>query len=69
MITAIVAEAIMTGAPVAKLPYRTDGPALSKEDSATEKQKAACSKYPYRKVVGQLMYGMVHTMVSIMIVS
>ena len=66
MITAIVAEANMTGAPDAKLPYPTDGPALSKEDSATEEQKAACSKYPYRKVVGQLMYGMVHTMVSIM---
>ena len=23
-------------------------------------------KYPYRRVVGQLMYGMVHTMIGIM---
>jgi hypothetical protein len=60
MVTAIVAEAHMTSAPDAKLPYPTDGPALSKEDSATEEQKAARSKYPYRKVVGQQMYGMVH---------
>ena len=25
-----------------------------------------CMKYPYRRIVGQLMYGMVHTMVSIL---
>jgi hypothetical protein len=43
------------------------GPPLSKEDCpTTDEQKAKCSKYPYRKVVGQLMYGMVHTMVTIM---
>ena len=66
MITSIVADANMTGAPDAKLPYPTDGPNLSKQDCPTEDQKAECSKYPYRKVVGQLMYGMVHTMVTIM---
>ena len=66
MITSIVADANMTGAPDAKLPYPTDGPNLSKLDCPTEEQKAECAKYPYRKVVGQLMYGMVHTMVTIM---
>jgi hypothetical protein len=66
MITSIVADANMTGAPDAKLPYPTDGPNLSKQDCPTEDQKAECTKYPYRKVVGQLMYGMVHTMVTIM---
>ena len=25
-----------------------------------------CMKYPHRRVVGQLMYGMVHTMVGIL---
>ena len=39
---------------------------LSKQDCPTEDQKAECMKYPYRKVVGQLMYGMIHTMVTIM---
>ena len=29
-------------------------------------QLSECSKFPYRRVVGQLMYGMVHTLVSIM---
>ena len=66
MITSIVADANMTGAPDAKLPYPTDGPNLSKQDCPTDEQKVECSKYPYRKVVGQLMYGMVHTMVTIM---
>jgi hypothetical protein len=66
MITSIVADANMTGAPDAKLPYPIDGPNLSKQDCPTEEQKAECTKYPYRKVVGQLMYGMVHTMVTIM---
>jgi hypothetical protein len=41
--------------------------ALSKKDCpVTPEQKQKCSQYPYRKVVGQLMYGMVHTMVTIM---
>ena len=34
--------------------------------TATDEQKQTCSKYPFRKVVGQLMYGMVHTLVTIM---
>jgi hypothetical protein len=48
------------------LPYPMTGESLSKLDNATEDQKAECSKYPYRKVIGQLMYGMVHTLVTIM---
>ena len=39
---------------------------LSKKDCATEDQKKECTKYPYRRVVGQLMYGMVHTLITIM---
>jgi hypothetical protein len=66
MIDAIVKEANMDGAPDAKLPYPLDGPALSKADCATEDQKAACSRYPYCKMVGQLIYGMFHTVVTIM---
>ena len=66
MITSIVKDANMTGAPEAKLPYPSDGPSLSKQDCPTEQQKEECSKYPFRRVVGQLMYGMVHTMVTIM---
>ena len=66
MINSIIADANMTGAPDAKLPYPIDGPNLSKADCATDEQKQTCSKYPFRKVVGQLMYGMVHTMVTIM---
>ena len=67
MITSIVEEANIAGARNEKLPYPMHGPPLSKEDCpTTDEQKAKCSKYPYRKVVGQLMYGMVHTMVTIM---
>ena len=39
---------------------------LLKKDCATEDQKQECAKYPYRRVVGQLMYGMVHTLITIM---
>ena len=43
------------------------GNALSKMDCpTTPEEKLKCSKYPYRKVVGQLMYGMVRTRVTIM---
>ena len=66
MTSAIVLESNLTGANDAKLPYPVDGDALSKRDCATDAEKAVCSKYPYRKIVGQLMYGMVHTMVTIM---
>ena len=45
MITSIVADANMSGAPDA---YPTDEPNLSKQDCPTENQKAECTKYPYR---------------------
>ena len=51
MITEIVKEANLTAA---------------KKDCATEDQKKECTKYPYRRVVGQLMYGMVHKLITIM---
>jgi Reverse transcriptase (RNA-dependent DNA polymerase) len=67
MITSIVKEANISGAKDAYIPYPLDGPALSKADCpTTEEEKRECQKYPYRRVVGQLMYGMVHTMVTIM---
>lgn len=67
MLTSIVKEQNISGDKDEKLPYPTDGPALSKADCpATEEDKRECQKYPYRRVVGQLMYGMVHTMVPIM---
>ena len=31
-----------------------------------EDQKKECAKYPYRRVVGELMYGTVHTLITIM---
>jgi hypothetical protein len=65
MIEEITKEMNLTGAKGELLPYPIDGPALSKADNATEDQKAESSKYPYRRIVGQLMYGMVHTMVCI----
>ncbi len=65
MIEEITKEMNLTGAKGEQLPYPVDGPALSKADNATEDQKAECGKYPYRRIVGQLMYGMVHTMVCI----
>ena len=43
-----------------RLPYPIGNDPISKADSATEEQKPECSKYPYRRVVGQLMYGTVH---------
>ena len=61
----IIKEANLTGAKNERLPYPLGKIALSKLDSATEEQKKECSKYPYRRVVGQLMYGMVHTMIGI----
>jgi hypothetical protein len=66
MIDEIVRECNMTGSKDEHLPYPMTGASLSKEDNATDDQKAECSKYPYRRIVGQLMYGMVHTMVCIM---
>ena len=66
MINSIVSEANVQGMPDAKLPYPMDGLALSKVDCALDEEKLECSKYPYRRIVGQLMYGMVHTMVNTM---
>lgn len=67
MITSIVQEANISGDKDEKLPYPLDGLALSKADCPiTEEEKRSCQAYPYRRVVGQLMYGMVHTMVPIM---
>ena len=62
-ITEIIKEANLTGAKDERLPYPLGNAALFKLDSATEEQK---KEYRYRRVVGQLMYGMVHTMIGIM---
>ena len=66
MITVIIREANLTRAKDERLPYPLGSTALSELDSATEEQKKEWSKYPYRRGVGQLMYGMVHTMIGIM---
>ena len=67
MISSIITEANASGARDQTLPYPLTGEALSKNDCAIdEEEKKQCAKYPYRRVVGQLMYGMVHTMVTIM---
>jgi hypothetical protein len=68
MIDLIIDEANISGAKDEHLPYPTDAqqPTLSKLDCPTNDiDRAVCQKYPYRRVVGQLMYGMVHTMVCI----
>ena len=69
MIDSIIKEANKSGAKDMHLPYPTGDqePALSKLDNAsTPEERMQCMKYPYRRVVGQLMYGMVHTMVDIL---
>ena len=67
MITSIVKEANISGYRDKYIPAPMEGLALSKADCPqTEEEKRECQKYPYRRVVGQLMYGMVHTMVPIM---
>ena len=48
------------------LPYPLGGLSLSKLHNASPAQQADCSKFPYRRIVGQLMYGMIHTMMPIM---
>ena len=48
------------------LPYPLGGESLSKLDNASPAQLAECAKFPYRRIVGQLMYCMVHTMMPIM---
>ena len=69
MIDSIVKEANVGGSLNAHLPYPTDAqqPPLSEKECASAHEKKDQSfKYPYRRVVGQLMYGMVHTMVCIL---
>jgi Reverse transcriptase (RNA-dependent DNA polymerase) len=66
MINDILKELNVTGAKGEKLPYPVSLPNLSKQDNATDSERESCQEYPYRRVVGQLMYGMVHTMVTIM---
>ena len=39
------------------VPYPLDKTSLSKLDNASPAQLCECSKFPYRRVVGQLMYG------------
>ena len=66
MIDDILKELNVTGAKGERLPYPMDEPKLSRLDNASVTDQVECGKYPYRRVVGQLMYGMVHTMVTIM---
>ena len=66
MIESIIKEANVSGCRDEHLPYPLTGPNLSKQDNATDEERAKCQKYPYRRVVGQLMYCMVHTLVTIM---
>jgi hypothetical protein len=67
MINAITAEAEIGGDKDEKLPYPLTDNALSKMNCpVTPEHKHKCSQYPYRIEVGQLMYGMVHTMVTMM---
>ena len=65
MVEEIVSEAQMDQAKDKKLPYPVQGLPLSKLDNATEKNYDECQKFPYRRIVGQLMYCMVHTLVTI----
>ena len=70
MIDTIIEEAGISGGKDEHLPYpnTTQQPEpLSKHDYAkTDEEKIKSARYAYRHVVGQLMYGMVHTMVSIL---
>ena len=66
MIDDILKELNVTGCKGERLPYPMDQPNISKNDNASVSEQAECNIYPYRRVIGQLMYGMVHTMVTIM---
>jgi hypothetical protein len=66
MIEEIIDGIGMKNAKDEALPYPLDKISLSKLDNATPAQLSECSKFPYRRIVGQIMYGMVHTMVAIM---
>ena len=65
MIDDILSDHQMKNANDEKLPYPLDGEKLSKLDNATDKNIEECKRFPYRRIVGQLMYGMVHTLVTI----
>lgn len=66
MIDDILKELNVTGSKGEKIPYPMDQPNISKNDNASVSEQEECKAYPYRRVIGQLMYGMVHTMVTIM---
>ena len=66
MVDSILREANMTGSRDEHLPYPLSSQNHSKLDNATDDERPSCAKYPYRRVVGQLMYAMVHTLVCIM---
>jgi hypothetical protein len=66
MIESIIKEAIISDCRDEHLPYPLTGPKLSKQDNATDGGRAKCQKYPNRRVISQLIYCMVHTLVSIM---
>ena len=68
MIDLIIKEAYITGAKDEHLPYPTDAqqlPLLRLDNPTNDVDRATCQKCPYRGVIGQLMYSMVHTMVGI----
>ena len=65
MIYDIISDHQMKNANDEKLPNPLDGNKLSKLDNATEHNIEECRKFPYRRIVGQLMYEMVHTLVTI----
>ena len=59
MIDDILKELNVTGAKGERLPYPMNLPKMSRKDNAPSRSNA-------ENIVGQLMYGMVHTMVTIM---
>ena len=65
-ILTIIKDHNMQGAKGVNLPYPMDGEPLSKADNATDAEKDACSKFEYRKLVGQIMYIMIHTRPDVM---
>jgi hypothetical protein len=62
MVEAILTVAGMKGVRDEHLPYPMTGPSWSKQDNATDEERTIYAKYPYRRIVGQLTYGMVHTL-------
>ena len=66
MLDNIIKETNMTGAKDEHLPSPTTGNSLSKLDNSTLEDKAQCDEYPYRKVIGMLMYCLIHTGITYM---